>query len=266
MIWTATWRKHVELEHNDKITKVKKLSGEEIVLRSTRKQAWIKRDDVLLQQKNHCLNLTVLFAQIRRTKKFHSSVAKSKLITITYQLLWTHVIQDALSVFTVVSTLHDSQQQLWRIILKPQSYQLALLTKRMCSIVSLAEIWEPFPGWEKWTILNLHEIRKRKKNSRLHFPGARFTLRIWCLLNFRGWSTQGLHLELEHEVHALLAERVDVVEDERDDDVDAVALVTRDRVLQVTQVKNPSTAATDSSEESYNFSLQTKWLETEHHW
>ena len=41
-------------------------------------------------------------------------------------------------------------------------------------------------------------------------------------------------LKLQYEVHSLLTERVDVVEDESDDNVDSVAIVTRDRVLNTT--------------------------------
>ena len=40
------------------------------------------------------------------------------------------------------------------------------------------------------------------------------------------------HLELQHQVHAVLAERVDVVQNQRDDDVDAVTLMFRNSVLQ----------------------------------
>ena len=39
------------------------------------------------------------------------------------------------------------------------------------------------------------------------------------------------HLQLQDQVHSLLAQRVDVVEDEGDDDVDAVAFVGGDAVL-----------------------------------
>lgn len=39
------------------------------------------------------------------------------------------------------------------------------------------------------------------------------------------------HLELQHQIHPLLAEGVDVVEDEGDDYVDAVTLVSGDTVL-----------------------------------
>ena len=36
------------------------------------------------------------------------------------------------------------------------------------------------------------------------------------------FTIQVSHLELHDEIHPVLAERVDVVQDERDDDVDAV--------------------------------------------
>lgn len=42
------------------------------------------------------------------------------------------------------------------------------------------------------------------------------------------------HFKFQHQVHPLLAKRVDVVEDERDDDVDAIALVSGDAVLWTT--------------------------------
>ena len=41
----------------------------------------------------------------------------------------------------------------------------------------------------------------------------------------------GPRLQLQDQVHPLLAQRVDVVEDEGDDDVDAVAFVGGDAVL-----------------------------------
>ena len=39
------------------------------------------------------------------------------------------------------------------------------------------------------------------------------------------------HLQLHDQVHPLLPQRIDVVQDEGDDDVDAIRLMTRDRIL-----------------------------------
>ena len=46
------------------------------------------------------------------------------------------------------------------------------------------------------------------------------------------WSMVVPHLQLQHQVHPLLAQGVDVIQDERDDDVDAVGLVGGDAVLE----------------------------------
>lgn len=39
------------------------------------------------------------------------------------------------------------------------------------------------------------------------------------------------HFEFQHKIHPLLPERVDVIEDEGDDNVDTVALMSGDAVL-----------------------------------
>lgn len=39
------------------------------------------------------------------------------------------------------------------------------------------------------------------------------------------------HFELQHKIHPLLPERVDVIEDESDDNVDTVALMSGNAVL-----------------------------------
>lgn len=39
------------------------------------------------------------------------------------------------------------------------------------------------------------------------------------------------HFEFQHKIHPLLPERVDVIEDESDDDVDTVALMSGNAVL-----------------------------------
>ena len=72
-------------------------------------------------------------------------------------MCWTHVVEDAFGILTVMSTLHDGEKQLRSVV-----------------------------------------------------------------------------LELQYEVHPLLTEWVDVVEDESDDNVDSVAIVTGDRVLNTT--------------------------------
>ena len=50
----------------------------------------------------------------------------------------------------------------------------------------------------------------------------------WCCLGGVG----GAYLQLQHQVHPLLAQGVDVVQDEGDDDVDAVGLVGGNAVLE----------------------------------
>lgn len=40
------------------------------------------------------------------------------------------------------------------------------------------------------------------------------------------------HFEFQHKIHPFLSERVDVIEDESDDNVDTVALMSGNAVLQ----------------------------------
>ena len=45
-------------------------------------------------------------------------------MTNSYELLGAHVVKDALSILTVVSTFHDRQQQFRRVVLKNKAEQL----------------------------------------------------------------------------------------------------------------------------------------------
>lgn len=65
-------------------------------------------------------------------------------------------------------------------------------------------------------------------------PNTTPTSTVYGTTDNRNWSYS--HFEFQHQVHPLLAKRVDVIEDESDDDVNAIALMSGNTILKKKRV------------------------------
>lgn len=111
--------------------------------------------------------------------------------SITHQLFRPHVVQDPLGVLTVVTALHDGQKQLGGVILLNRGEKVSITTRV-----------EP----------NLLPYVSGTTGSRLRSErtSTTSTFETQCVVRYLCACVRA-YLQLQHEVHPLLAQRVDVV-------------------------------------------------------
>lgn len=188
--------------------------------------------------------------------------------TRTYQLFWPHIVQDPLCILTVMTTLHDGEQQLGCIVLRVKKKKQQ--ENKRCQFLHPRKINRKTSVLKENTLCSYMSCQTSTKASSTQVKECPNTHRLlviiqpaekgnYCtaFLNSYFWPktkawvnpfpsfkqrcrslllsftpAQPPHLELQHQVHPLFPKWVDVIKDQRYNNINSIGLMSGNTILE----------------------------------